>query len=229
MKKVVLLMSLLLCFTAQAEVVNVRACGRHTISADGRHYLVVENSVDLPNGRYEVFATNELSANLLKSLNVNNQHCIEGGFNPARPSEGISLISIDSDIFGIIENAANLNCSIGENQGKAQIEVLPVEGRPDLFVYSVNIATKLARYPESIQPGTTVQLSGVLLAKLLAGGKIEARGELNMDSKNPIPPIPVALYGVLISQGASFVLQDFPQAEPAGYIQLGYGVGLNCN
>ncbi len=120
-----------------------------------------------------------------------------------------------------------LECSLGENQGSARIEVLRTED-PEVSVLRINVATKLAWYPSHIPKGSVVQFSGDLLAKKYSARNIEARGELHASRGSSLAPLPVILFGVPDHRGVSFTLIDRPSERPAGYIQLGYGVELHC-
>ena len=93
MKTMSLLVLFFFGFSAHANVIEVTVCGTHKIAADESHSIEVR-SCDLDPARYDLFATNQVTARLLESMLNNQDYCLVGGFNPTRSDEGISLISL---------------------------------------------------------------------------------------------------------------------------------------
>lgn len=121
-----------------------------------------------------------------------------------------------------------LNCTIGQQQGTAKIEVLSVIDHPLLKVFKIELVSKLAR--PTAQTGSvtgTVNLAGLLTAQTDSKGSVFASG-LMMNSSSTgsmiINPENITLQGQTKSDGQLFLrLYDSDRV-----LQLGFGVNVIC-
>lgn len=82
-------------FAAQAENQKLEVCGYHHVVETYKHVFDVEVG-DVPLGRHDLYATNQIAARVVNRLEDGAGYCLEVWFSPERPREGLAFITIRS-------------------------------------------------------------------------------------------------------------------------------------